>query len=88
MQPAHNTVRLHKTPMTAVDTASLNRRLRLLEEAEYRRFFDDEDYDDENDEELAEELKRADIRLTLFHNVISRIQKFDKQRYVCWADNL
>jgi DNA-binding beta-propeller fold protein YncE len=66
-----------QNPMTAVDTASLNRRLRLLEEAEYRRFFDDEDTDNENDKELAEELKRADIRLTLFHNVISRIQKFD-----------
>ena len=70
-------------PTAAVDSTSLNRRLRLLEEAEYRRYFDDEDYDDENDEELAEELKRADIRLTLFHNVISRIQKFDNNgRYI------
>lgn len=69
--------------LAAVDTASLNRRLRLLEEAEYRRYFDDKDYDNENDEELAEELKRADIRLTLFHNVISRIQKFDNNgRYI------
>ncbi len=73
-----------QNPMTAVDTATLNRRLRLLEEAEYRRFFDDEDYDDdENQEELAEELKRADIRLTVFHNVISRVQKFDNNgRYI------
>ncbi|MDE0313544.1 MAG: NHL repeat-containing protein [Candidatus Poribacteria bacterium] len=73
-----------QNPLTEADTASLNRRLRLLEEAEYRRFFDDKDYDDdENQEELAEELKRADIRLTLFHNVISRIQKFDNNgRYI------
>lgn len=72
-----------QNPLAAVDTASLNRRLRLLEEAEYRRYFDDKDYDNENDEELAEELKRADIRLTLFHNVISRIQKFDNNgRYI------
>ncbi len=61
--------------IAAADNASLNRRLRLLEEAEYRRYYDDE-YT-EADEELAEELKRADIRLTLFHNIISRIQKFD-----------
>ncbi len=72
-----------QNPLAAVDTASLNRRLRLLEEAEYRRYFDDNDYDDENDKELAEELKRTDIRLTLFHNVISRIQKFDNNgRYI------
>lgn len=71
-----------QNPIADVDTASLNRRLRLLEEAEYRRFYDDDEYD-ENDEELSEELKRADIRLTLFHNVISRIQKFDNNgRYV------
>lgn len=61
--------------IAAADNASLNRRLRLLEEAEYRRYFDEEYTED--DEELAEELKRADIRLTLFHNIISRIQKFD-----------
>ncbi len=65
-----------QNPMETVDTASLNRRLRLLEEAEYSRYYDYET-DDEADEELAEELKRKDIRLTLFHNVISRIQKFD-----------
>ena len=60
----------------AADTAALNRRVRLLEEAEYSRYYADEIYD-EDKEELAEELKRKDIRLTLFHNVISRIQKFD-----------
>ena len=60
----------------AVDAAALNRRVRLLEEAEYSRYYADET-DEEDKEELAEELKRKDIRLTLFHNVISRIQKFD-----------
>lgn len=60
----------------AADAAALNRRVRLLEEAEYSRYYADET-DDEDKEELAEELKRKDIRLTLFHNVISRIQKFD-----------
>ncbi len=70
-----------QNPTAADDATSLNRRLRLLEEAEYRRYFDDEKT--ENDEELAEELKRADIRLTLFHNVISRVQKFDNNgRYI------
>lgn len=62
-----------QNPVAAADTASLNRRLRLLEEAEYRRYY----YNDDADDELADELKRKDIRLTLFHNVISRIQKFD-----------
>ena len=60
----------------AVDAAALNRRVRLLEEAEYSRYYADET-DEEDKEELAEELKRKDIRLTLFHNVISRVQKFD-----------
>ena len=60
----------------AADAAALNRRVRLLEEAEYSRYYADET-DEEEKEELAEELKRKDIRLTLFHNVISRIQKFD-----------
>ena len=60
----------------AADTAALNRRIRLLEEAEYSRYYADE-INHEDKEELAEELKRKDIRLTLFHNVISRIQKFD-----------
>ena len=66
-----------QNPIAAADNASLNRRLRLLEESEYRRYYDDYDEKTEEDEELAEELKRADIRLTLFHNIISRIQKFD-----------
>ena len=67
---------------TAADTAALNRRVRLLEEAEYSRYYADET-DAEDKEELAEELKRKDIRLTLFHNVISRIQKFDGSgRYI------
>ncbi len=69
--------------VTAADTASLNRRLRLLEEAEYRRYYEDNEYDEVDDEELAEELKRADIRLTLFHNIISRVQRFDNSgKYV------
>ena len=64
------------------DTAALNRRVRLLEEAEYSRYYADETYP-EVEAELAEELKRKDIRLTLFHNVISRVQKFDRNgRYV------
>ena len=65
-----------QSPAAAADTAALNRRVRLLEEAEYTRYYGNE-IDDEDKEELAEELKRKDIRLTLFHNVISRIQKFD-----------
>ena len=57
--------------------------MRLLEEAEYTRYYTDEETDDEDDAELAEELKRKDIRLTLFHNIISRIQKFDSSgRYI------
>ena len=72
-----------QNPVSPVDITSLNRRLRLLEEAEYRRYYDESDYDEEDDKELAEELKRTDIRLTLFHNVISRIQKFDNNgRYI------
>ena len=69
-------------PGTAADTASLNRRVRLLEEAEYSRYYADET-DTESKEEFADELKRKDIQLTLFHNVISRVQKFDgRGRYV------
>ena len=60
-----------------VDITSLNRRLRLLEDAEYLRYNDDSDSDDVDYKELADELKRADIRLTLLHNVISRVQKFN-----------
>ena len=71
-----------QNPAVAADTAALNRRVRLLEEAEYSRYYADET-DAEDKAELAEELKRKDIRLTLFHNVISRIQKFDNNgRYV------
>ena len=65
-----------QSPAVAADTAALNRRVRLLEEAEYSRYYAGET-DEEDDAELAEELKRKDLRLTLLHNVISRIQKFD-----------
>ena len=65
-----------QSPAVAADTAALNRRVRLLEEAEYSRYYGGET-DEEDDAELAEELKRKDLRLTLLHNVISRIQKFD-----------
>jgi len=66
----------------AADVSALHRRVRLLEEAEYSRYYGEET-DDEDDAELAQELKRRDIRLTLFHNVISRIQKFDNNgRYI------
>ena len=69
-------------PFATTDTAALNRRVRLLEEAEYSRYYAGE-ADEEDKAELAEELKRKDIRLTLFHNVISRIQKFDGNgRYI------
>ena len=71
-----------QSPAVAANTAALNRRVRLLEEAEYNRYYADET-DDEGKAELAEELKRKDIRLTLFHNIISRIQKFDNNgRYL------
>ena len=71
-----------QSPAVAADTAALHRRVRLLEEAEYSRYYADET-DEEYKEELADELKRKDIRLTLFHNVISRIQKFDSNgRYL------
>ena len=65
-----------QSPAVAADTAALNRRVRLLEEAEYSRYYAGEN-DEEDDAELAEELKRKDLRLTLLHNVISRVQKFD-----------
>ena len=71
-----------QSPGAAADAAALNRRVRLLEEAEYNRYYADET-DDEGKAELAEELKRKDIRLTLFHNIISRVQKFDSNgRYL------
>ncbi len=65
----------HGTGATA-NLAALNRRVRLLEEAAYSQYYETEG-DDEDKAELVEELKRKDIRLTLFHNVISRVQKFD-----------
>ena len=71
-----------QSPAVAADTTALNRRVRLLEEAEYSRYYAGET-DEEDDAELAEELKRKDLRLTLLHNVISRIQKFDSNgRYL------
>ena len=76
-----------QNPAVAADTAALNRRVRLLEEAEYSRYYADET-DAEDKEELAEELKRKDLRLTLFHNVISRIQKFDSNGRYLGADRL
>ena len=77
-----NATRSQYGPFTAADTVALNRRVRLLEEAEYSRYYADET-DEEDKAELAEELRRKDIRLTLFHNVISRVQKFDSSgRYI------
>lgn len=61
----------------------LNHRIRLLEEAEYRRYFteyfdDNEEGDkDENKKEEDEDLKAATIRATIYHNVIMRVQRFD-----------
>ena len=60
---------------------ALNHRIRLLEEAEYRRYyseyFDDTDGDkDENRKEEDEDLKAATIRATIYHNVIMRVQRF------------
>ena len=59
----------------------LQRRIRLLEEAEYRRYFseysDEEDDKDENKKEEDEDLKAAAVRATIYHNVIARVQKFD-----------
>ena len=63
------------------DLAILNRRIRLLEEAEYRRYLneylDEEDEKDENKKEEAEDLKVKEIRETIYHNVIARVQRFD-----------
>lgn len=62
---------------------TLNRRIRLLEEAEYRRYFteyfdDEKEGDkDENKKEEDEDLKAATIRATIYHNVIMRVQRFD-----------
>ena len=66
------------------DLDTLTQRIRLLEEAEYRRYFDeyfddDDDTDDadHNKAEEDEDLKAATIRATIYHNVIMRVQKFD-----------
>ena len=63
------------------DLDILQRRIRLLEEAEYRRhfseYFDEEDDKDENKKEVDEDLKAAAVRATIYHNVIARVQKFD-----------
>ncbi len=62
------------------DLAILHRRIRLLEEAEYRRYLNDylndEDEKDENKTEEAEDLKIKEIRETIYHNVIARVQRF------------
>ena len=61
----------------------LQRRIRLLEEAEYRRhfseYFDEEDDKDGNKKEEDEDLKAAAVRATIYHNVIARVQKFDSR---------
>ena len=63
------------------DLAILNQRIRLLEEAEYRRYLneylDEEDEKDENKREEAEDLKVKEIRETIYHNIIARVQRFD-----------
>ena len=63
------------------DLDYLHRRIRLLEEAEYRRylneFADEEDDEDENKKEEDEDLKAKTIRETIYHNVIARVQRFD-----------
>ncbi len=65
------------------DVDLLNQRIRLLEEAEYRRhfseYYDDEDDKDENKKEEDEDLKAAIIRSTVYHNIIARVQKFDSR---------
>ena len=59
----------------------LDRRLRLLEEAEYLRLYETTMLADEmeNQAESAEDLKAAAVRATIYHRIISRIQKFDSQ---------
>lgn len=63
------------------DLVLLHRRIRLLEEAEYRRYLneylDEDDEKDENKREEAEDLKVKEIRETVYHNVIARVQRFD-----------
>ena len=59
----------------------LDRRLRLLEEAEYLRLYETTMLADEmeNQAESAEDLKAAAVRATIYHRIISRVQKFDNQ---------
>ena len=63
------------------DLAILHRRIRLLEEAEDRRYLneylDETDEKDENKKEEAEDLKIKEIRETIYHNVIARVQRFN-----------
>ena len=63
------------------DLVFLHRRIRLLEEAEYRRYLneylDEDDGKDENKREEEEDLKIKEIRETVYHNVIARVQRFD-----------
>jgi hypothetical protein len=72
---------LSETPTQQSDLDYLHRRIRLLEEAEYRRYYSeyyDEDDEDENKKEEGEDLKAKAIRETIYHNIIARIQRFDR----------
>ena len=72
-----------QNPTAQSELEFLNRRIRLLEEAEYRRHFseynDDDDDKDENKKEEDEDLKAATIRATVYHNIIARVQRFDSR---------
>ncbi len=72
-----------QNPAQQSELGSLQQRIRLLEEAEYRRYYgeyydgeDDKDKD-ENKKEEDEDLKAAAIRSTIYHKVIARVQRFD-----------
>ncbi|MCZ6678264.1 MAG: 6-bladed beta-propeller [Candidatus Poribacteria bacterium] len=69
-------------PTQQSDLDALHRRIRLLEEVEYRRYYsdyyDDDDDKDENQKEEDEDLKARAIRETIYHNVIARVQRFDR----------
>ena len=58
----------------------LDRRLRLLEEAEYLRLYETTMLADEmeNQAESAEDLKAAAVRATIYHRIISRRRKRTK----------
>jgi sugar lactone lactonase YvrE len=63
------------------DVDNLQYRIRLLEEAEYRRYYSEYYDDDEKDEDKKEEdedLKAAAIRATVYHKVIERVQRFNR----------